>query len=108
MRTTGGVVADVRLSELDAPAALRSAGACRVKRAIDVVGAFLFFPWDVVGENGRLFRGYKFRTTVSGAAAQPADLGDRNEMRDPIFKLRDDLRVTRFDSTPRRSSLDEL
>ena len=68
----------------------------------------IFFPWDVIGEHGRPFRGYKFRTMVLGAHAQRSDLADHNEMRGPVFKIRDDPRVTRLGAILRRFSLDEL
>lgn len=68
----------------------------------------IFFPWDVIGENGRPFRGYKFRTMVLGAHAQRAGLADHNEMNGPVFKMRDDPRVTRLGAMLRRFSLDEL
>lgn len=71
-------------------------------------GRPIFFPWDVIGENGRPFRGYKFRTMVVGADALRASLTARNEMHGPVFKMRDDPRVTRIGALLRRYSLDEL
>jgi lipopolysaccharide/colanic/teichoic acid biosynthesis glycosyltransferase len=102
------------------------------KRAIDVVGACaalllgaplyaalallvlvtegrpVFYRWDVVGLNGRPFRGYKFRTMVPDADALRAELLQRNEMDGPVFKIRHDPRVTRIGRFLRRHSLDEL
>jgi len=71
-------------------------------------GRPIFFPWDVIGERGRPFRGYKFRTMVVGADALRAELAARNEMRGPVFKMRNDPRVTRVGAFLRRFSLDEL
>ncbi len=105
----------------------------RTKRAIDLVGATLalvvgapvyaalallvlvadgrpiFYRWDVVGQNGRPFRGYKFRTMVREADLLRADLEPYNEMNGgPVFKIRQDPRVTRLGRFLRRHSLDEL
>ena len=70
-------------------------------------GRPIFFPWDVIGERGRPFRGYKFRTMVVGADDLRAELAAQNEMRGPVFKMRNDPRVTRLGSALRRFSLDE-
>ena len=70
-------------------------------------GRPIFFPWDVIGEQGRPFRGYKFRTMVVGADDLRAELAAQNEMRGPVFKMRNDPRVTRLGSALRRFSLDE-
>ena len=61
-----------------------------------------------VGEGGRRFDGYKFRTMVDGAEALEAALQDRNEMQGPAFKLSDDPRVTPVGRWLRKYSLDEL
>lgn len=62
-----------------------------------------------VGQDGRIFRLYKFRTMYLGAAEQRAGLADRNEMVDGVlFKMRRDPRVTRVGHWLRRTSLDEL
>ncbi len=61
-----------------------------------------------VGLNGRQFTLYKFRSMRVGAEAEQARLAAMNEMDGPVFKLRDDPRVTRVGRTLRRTSLDEL
>ncbi|ACG72635.1 exopolysaccharide biosynthesis polyprenyl glycosylphosphotransferase [Anaeromyxobacter sp. K] len=61
-----------------------------------------------VGLSGRTFTLYKFRSMRTGAEAEQARLADRNEMDGPVFKLRDDPRVTRVGKVLRRTSLDEL
>ncbi len=61
-----------------------------------------------VGLRGRAFTLYKFRTMRAGAESDRRKLEHRNEMTGPVFKLRDDPRVTRTGRFLRRFSLDEL
>jgi exopolysaccharide biosynthesis polyprenyl glycosylphosphotransferase len=61
-----------------------------------------------VGPNGKLFRMYKFRSMVEGADAQKEQLTHLNEADGPIFKMKDDPRLTRVGRFIRRTSLDEL
>ncbi len=61
-----------------------------------------------VGLRGRRFTLLKFRTMRSGAENDKRELEHRNEMTGPVFKLRNDPRVTRFGRFLRRFSLDEL
>lgn len=61
-----------------------------------------------VGRGGKVFTFYKFRTMVVGADQQKKDLLPFNEMDGPVFKIRNDPRVTRFGRFLRRSSLDEI
>jgi lipopolysaccharide/colanic/teichoic acid biosynthesis glycosyltransferase len=61
-----------------------------------------------VGAHGRTFRMWKFRTMRRDAEEGRALLLDRNEAPFPVFKLRDDPRVTRVGRVLRRASLDEL
>jgi lipopolysaccharide/colanic/teichoic acid biosynthesis glycosyltransferase len=56
----------------------------------------------------RLFRMYKFRTMVAGAEGIQDQLEHRNEASGPVFKIRNDPRITRIGRFLRRSSLDEL
>jgi exopolysaccharide biosynthesis polyprenyl glycosylphosphotransferase len=60
------------------------------------------------GENGRSFRIFKFRTMVRNAEEILPDLVSIDELRDPMFKLKGDPRVTRVGRILRRSSIDEL
>jgi exopolysaccharide biosynthesis polyprenyl glycosylphosphotransferase len=60
------------------------------------------------GRKGRPFRCYKFRTMVSDAEGQKEKLRGRNQREGPIFKIRDDPRITRVGRALRRYSLDEL
>ena len=61
-----------------------------------------------VGKDGKEFRFYKFRSMVVNAEEQLDDLMDQNEMDGPVFKIRDDPRITRVGKLIRRTSIDEL
>ena len=56
----------------------------------------------------RQFRMYKFRTMVADAEQLQSQLEDRNEATGPVFKIRDDPRLTWPGHFLRRTSLDEL
>ncbi|MBP7829011.1 MAG: sugar transferase [Kiritimatiellae bacterium] len=58
--------------------------------------------------HGRLFTMLKFRTMVADAEQKRALLEERNEVSGPVFKIRDDPRVTPAGRFLRRHSLDEL
>lgn len=60
------------------------------------------------GLNGRVFKFYKFRTMVENAEEMKKDLADQNEMSGPVFKIKDDPRITRLGRFLRKYSLDEL
>jgi exopolysaccharide biosynthesis polyprenyl glycosylphosphotransferase len=60
------------------------------------------------GQDGRPFGMVKFRTMVHGADRRLADVVALESLTDPMFKLRDDPRVTRVGRFLRRWSLDEL
>lgn len=64
--------------------------------------------WDVVGYRGRRFRGYKFTTMVGDADRRRAQLMHLNEMTGPVFKIKDDPRVTPLGRFLRKFSLNEL
>jgi lipopolysaccharide/colanic/teichoic acid biosynthesis glycosyltransferase len=66
------------------------------------------FAQDRIGRTKRSFRMYKFRTMVAGADLIQDELEDRNEASGPVFKIRDDPRITRIGHFLRRTSLDEL
>ena len=68
----------------------------------------LLYPWRVVGLNGRPFTGYKFTTMVADAEAQKDGLRALNEMQGPVFKIKDDPRVTPLGRVLRKYSLNEL
>jgi lipopolysaccharide/colanic/teichoic acid biosynthesis glycosyltransferase len=72
----------------------------------------VIFQQDRVGENGRLFRFYKFRTMRVDAPERFPQLYaydyDQSEIDTMFFKLPYDPRCTRFGKHLRRTSLDEL
>jgi exopolysaccharide biosynthesis polyprenyl glycosylphosphotransferase len=68
----------------------------------------IFFRQRRVGVHGRLFDILKFRSMHADAEARLEPLRARNEMSGPVFKMRDDPRVTRVGRLIRRSSLDEF
>lgn len=61
-----------------------------------------------VGKNGKLFKLYKFRTMVVNAEDILHELKDKNEMDGPVFKIKDDPRITKIGKFLRKTSLDEL
>jgi len=68
----------------------------------------IFFTQERIGLHGRKFMLYKFRTMVVDAEMKLKDLKSKNEADGPVFKIKDDPRVTRFGRFLRRSGLDEL
>lgn len=61
-----------------------------------------------VGQGGKEFGVFKFRTMVVNADALLAELASRNETDGLMFKMRHDPRVTRIGRVLRKWSLDEL
>ncbi|WP_347915972.1 sugar transferase [Clostridium saudiense] len=102
------------------------------KRAIDIIGAGsgllllspviaivacavkftskgpVFFSQKRVGKNGELFDMYKFSSMVVNAEELKEKLAHQNEMSGPMFKMKDDPRVTKVGKFIRKTSLDEL
>jgi lipopolysaccharide/colanic/teichoic acid biosynthesis glycosyltransferase len=66
------------------------------------------FEWRVLGERAQPFVGYKFRTMVVNAEALKSDYLDLNEMTGPVFKMRNDPRVTPIGRFLRKYSIDEV
>lgn len=103
-----------------------------IMRATDIVGAILVLvlgsplwlcfallvkmtsPGEVilrqtrVGYKGRSFTCYKYRSMYQNAEQVLASLLAHNEAQGPLFKMRDDPRVTRIGKFLRRTSLDEI
>lgn len=71
-------------------------------------GGPVLYRWRVVGRGGRPFTSYKFRSMVVNADELKPALEAANEMSGPVFKIRDDPRITRVGRVLRRYSLDEL
>jgi lipopolysaccharide/colanic/teichoic acid biosynthesis glycosyltransferase len=68
----------------------------------------VFFTQERAGLNGRPFRMFKFRTMVADAEEQLKSLVRFDELTEPVYKLKDDPRVTRVGRFLRRFGLDEL
>jgi lipopolysaccharide/colanic/teichoic acid biosynthesis glycosyltransferase/glycosyltransferase involved in cell wall biosynthesis len=103
-----------------------------LKRAMDIIGGFLgmlvtmivwpfialaikldttgpvIFKQERIGEEGRPFTLYKFRSMCVNAEAELAHLVSSDSLREPMFKQKDDPRLTRVGRSLRRWSLDEL
>ena len=104
-----------------------------VKRAFDIVCSLialiiLFIPMAIValciyiddpqgpplfvqmrtGKDGKPFRFYKFRSMIVNAPELHDSLLDQNEMDGPVFKIKDDPRITRVGKFIRKTSIDEL
>jgi exopolysaccharide biosynthesis polyprenyl glycosylphosphotransferase len=68
----------------------------------------VFYPWRVIGYKGRPFTGYKFTTMAADADERKPDLMHLNEMSGPVFKIKDDPRITPLGRLLRKFSLNEL
>lgn len=69
----------------------------------------VLFRQERVGKDGRPFRILKFRTMQHGAEARLGELmQEQGRGEDPLFKVKDDPRVTPLGAFLRRSSIDEL
>lgn len=103
-----------------------------VKRIIDFVGSLLglivmspimlitaiaikidsdgpiYFEQNRVGLNGEIFKMYKFRSMICDAEKHLDELMDKNEMSGPMFKIKNDPRITKVGKFIRKTSIDEL
>jgi exopolysaccharide biosynthesis polyprenyl glycosylphosphotransferase len=68
----------------------------------------VFFGQERVGLNKRRFRMLKFRTMLKGSDHQQCALEHLNEAEGPVFKIKNDPRITRIGAFLRRFSIDEL
>lgn len=68
----------------------------------------VLFPQERVGKGGHRFTLYKFRSMAVDAEDQKELLRDLNEADGPIFKIKDDPRITPVGRWLRRFSLDEF
>lgn len=75
---------------------------------IKMDGGPVFFKQKRTGLNGRHFMCYKFRTMVVNAESLKESLLAKNEQEGPVFKIKNDPRVTRIGRFLRKTSLDEL
>lgn len=68
----------------------------------------VFFRQSRVGLHGRPFPMLKFRTMVVNAEALKASLQSQNEQSGPVFKMKNDPRITAIGRFLRKHSIDEL
>jgi exopolysaccharide biosynthesis polyprenyl glycosylphosphotransferase len=68
----------------------------------------VFFLQERVGFNKRRFVIYKFCTMIHGAEEMLGELEELNEMSGPVFKIKNDPRITPLGQLLRRTSIDEL
>jgi exopolysaccharide biosynthesis polyprenyl glycosylphosphotransferase len=88
---------------INGPILLLSALLIRLESAGPVL-----FKQTRIGEKGRPFTIYKFRSMYHGAEEQVEALRTLNEASGPLFKIRDDPRITRVGKWLRRTSFDEM
>jgi lipopolysaccharide/colanic/teichoic acid biosynthesis glycosyltransferase len=68
----------------------------------------MLFVQKRLGLNKRPFHIYKFRTMVATAEQQVHELEHLNEVSGPVFKIKDDPRITPIGKLLRKTSIDEL
>ncbi|WP_055666466.1 sugar transferase [Desnuesiella massiliensis] len=110
----------------------RGMGYFLIKRLIDIVGSFvglvlisplllvlcvaikldskgpIIFAQKRIGKNGVPFYMYKFRSMIVDAEERLGALKEKNEMSGPMFKIKDDPRITKVGRFIRKTSMDEL
>jgi len=110
----------------------KSMGYFIIKKIIDVIGALcgiillspvmivvaiwikldskgpVFFGQNRVGQDGKAFKMYKFRSMCTNAECLLDDLKSKNEMSGPMFKMKADPRITKIGRFIRNTSIDEL
>lgn len=67
-----------------------------------------FYKQVRIGRHGSEFYMYKFRSMHVDADERRSELIESNEMNGPVFKMKDDPRITRVGRVIRRLSVDEL
>lgn len=75
---------------------------------IESPGESPIFVQTRVGLNGKKFRFFKFRTMYPDAEEHLEELLAKNEMNGPVFKIKDDPRITKVGRFLRKTSMDEL
>lgn len=68
----------------------------------------VLFSQTRVGENGNTFEMFKFRSMQVGSEVRLNDLKEKNEADGPVFKIRNDPRITKIGTFLRKTSIDEL
>ncbi|EOH93809.1 sugar transferase [Enterococcus pallens] len=103
-----------------------------IKRGIDIIGSILgllvflpimlviffaikvedggsvFFAQVRVGKGGKRFLMYKIRSMCMDAEKRMEEVQEKNEIQGPMFKMKNDPRITKVGKFIRKSSLDEL
>lgn len=68
----------------------------------------IVFVQKRVGKNGKEFDMYKLRSMIVNAEEIKEKLKEQNEMSGPMFKMKDDPRITKIGKFIRKTSIDEL
>lgn len=68
----------------------------------------IIFSQNRIGMNGEVFKMYKLRSMVANAEELKGKLMEENEMSGPMFKIKDDPRITKVGRFIRKTSIDEL
>jgi exopolysaccharide biosynthesis polyprenyl glycosylphosphotransferase len=68
----------------------------------------VFFAQERIGLNKRRFLTYKFRTMIPNAEKMMSEIEHLNEVSGPVFKIKNDPRLTPVGKFLRRASIDEL
>lgn len=68
----------------------------------------VLYTQDRVGRHGKIFKVYKFRSMIVDADKKLEELKDQNEVDGPMFKMKEDPRITKIGKFIRKYSLDEL
>lgn len=68
----------------------------------------VFYKQVRVGKNGKKFKMYKFRSMFVNADKMLSKLKEQNGVEGPMFKMKDDPRITKVGHFIRKHSLDEL
>jgi lipopolysaccharide/colanic/teichoic acid biosynthesis glycosyltransferase len=75
---------------------------------IDSPGASPIYIQERVGKNGKTFKFYKLRSMRPKADEMLDSLLEANEMAGPVFKIKDDPRITRMGKFLRKTGIDEI
>lgn len=97
------IIASLSLLVLLSPILLVTAGLISITSPGPV-----FFTQERLGRNKRRFRIFKFRTMVPDAESKLAQLENKNEVSGPVFKIKNDPRLTPIGKILRKTSIDEL
>lgn len=71
-------------------------------------GGSVFFAQVRVGKSGKRFLMYKIRSMCMDAEKRMDEVQEKNEIQGPMFKMKNDPRVTKVGRVIRKTSLDEL